>query len=336
VLRIHFTVADAMKVRVVVLGAFAELLESFGTLQTSRDALVFGRWRARTAARARTLSPDVRELARFIVPPEHGMADLFTLVGPADEYAEAVERLCAAPSGPLRAELGFAPLIGGHRSAWISDFADGGRAARQRMTRALDGYHEVAIAPYWPRIRTVLENERTTRLGIMARDGLGAMLESLSPLLRWSPPVLELPQYHPAAPGKHSEVHLEGRGLVVVPSLFAAADPGVFLPWDDGPVLLIYQAPLDAPAALRLWRDPGTADDRAVASLLGTTRAAALRAVAGGCTTSELARRLNISPGGASQHATVLRESGLIVSRRHRNTVRHTITRLGLDLLNSA
>ncbi|GIF23812.1 DNA-binding transcriptional ArsR family regulator [Actinoplanes tereljensis] len=336
-LRIHFTVADAMKVRVVVLGAFAELLESFGKLTGPGDGRLFGRWRARTVAQARALSPDVRELARFIVPPTHGMADLFTVVGPTDEYTEAVERLVASPAEALRAELGYAPLIGGPRSGWIADFADGGRVARQRMTGALDGYHEVAIAPYWPRIRAVLENERTTRLGIMARDGLGAMLEGLAPpLLRWSPPVLEMPKYHPSSLEKNTDIYLEGRGLVVVPSLFAAADPGVFTPWGDGPVQLIYQVPLDAPTALRLWRDPGTPDDRAVSTLLGTTRAAALRVVAGGCTTSELARRLNISPGGASQHATVLRESGLIISRRHRNTMRHTITRLGLDLLNSA
>ena len=44
-LRIHFTVADAMNVRVVVLGAFAELLASFGKLREPRDGLLFGRWR---------------------------------------------------------------------------------------------------------------------------------------------------------------------------------------------------------------------------------------------------------------------------------------------------
>jgi DNA-binding transcriptional ArsR family regulator len=57
--------------------------------------------------------------------------------------------------------------------------------------------------------------------------------------------------------------------------------------------------------------------------------------IAHGCTTTELARRLRISPGGASQHATVLREAGLVTSRRQRNTVRHSITKLGLDLLNT-
>lgn len=57
--------------------------------------------------------------------------------------------------------------------------------------------------------------------------------------------------------------------------------------------------------------------------------------IADGCTTSELAQRIGISPGGASQHATVLREAGLVVSHRHRNTVRHTLTGLGAGLLNA-
>ena len=333
-LRIHFTVADAMNVRVVVLGAFAELLASFGKLHEPRDGLLFGRWRARTVARAETLSPDVWELARFVAPPAHGMADLFTLVGPTEEYAEAVDRLFSVPSGPLRKELSYAPLKAGVRASWIADFAERERTARQRMNRALGDYHEAAIAPYWSRLQAVLDNERTTRLGIMAHEGLGAMLEGLAPGWRWTPPVLELPDYH--RPSGAVDVHLEGRGLLVAPSVFNAADPGLFMPWHDGPPMLIYQVRLDPPTTLRLWRDPGDPSDRAVATLLGTTRAAALRVVADGCTTSELARRLNISPGGASQHATVLRESGLIVSRRHRNTMRHSITRLGQDLLNSA
>ncbi|MFI6982279.1 ArsR/SmtB family transcription factor [Embleya sp. NPDC050154] len=48
------------------------------------------------------------------------------------------------------------------------------------------------------------------------------------------------------------------------------------------------------------------------------------------CTTTELARRLSISPAGASQHATVLRQANLITSRRHRNTVHHSLTPLGI------
>ena len=71
----------------------------------------------------------------------------------------------------------------------------------------------------------------------------------------------------------------------------------------------------------------------ALARLIGRTRAAVLFAARTRPTTSELAQRVGISAASASEHATVLREAGLITTHRHRNTVRHTLTRIGVDLL---
>jgi DNA-binding transcriptional ArsR family regulator len=42
---------------------------------------------------------------------------------------------------------------------------------------------------------------------------------------------------------------------------------------------------------------------------------------------------LGISPAAASQHASVLRNAGLLVTRRDRNTVLHTLTPLGSAML---
>jgi hypothetical protein len=336
VLRIHFTVADAMRVRVVVLGPLAETQLSLTRLRSSRNRPLFQGWRTRTAAGARLLSADAREVARFVAPPPVGLVDLFTLVGPAIGYTEAIDRLCGAPAGPLREEFGFTPALTGRRSGWIEDFTGGDPAARHRLTGALTEYHDLAIAPYWDRIRAVLDRERAARVDVMAAHGLDTMLAGLAPALRWRSPVLEVPEYH----GLHddinglTEVHLRGRGLLLAPTLFGESDPGLYVPCNNDPAILIYPIDVDAATALRLWRRPGEISDRALSGLLGPTRAAALQAIADGCTTTELAQRLGISAGGASQHATVLREAGLAVSRRHRNTVRHALTSLGADLLN--
>jgi DNA-binding transcriptional ArsR family regulator len=68
--------------------------------------------------------------------------------------------------------------------------------------------------------------------------------------------------------------------------------------------------------------------------LLGDTRARALGEIAGAaCTTTELARRVGVSPATASHHASVLREAGLITSRRYGSTVLHRITARGAALL---
>ncbi|WP_308307697.1 winged helix-turn-helix domain-containing protein [Streptomyces sp. ISL-10] len=71
--------------------------------------------------------------------------------------------------------------------------------------------------------------------------------------------------------------------------------------------------------------------------LLGRTRAAVLDALAdpSGHTTKQLAQRLNISPTSASEHATALRAVGLVTTLRQANTVRHTTTPLGTNLLST-
>lgn len=336
-LRIHFTVADVAKVRMAVLGPLAELQLSLDVLQRPRKRALLDRWRGPVTAGARTLSPDVTDLARYLAP-RPGFVDLFTLIGPSGDIAEGIDRLYRTPAGPLRAEMSFAPVVAGVRVGWIADFAHGDRAARERLTSALTSLHDLAIGPYWPRVRALLDNERAARIDVMARHGMDAMLAGLAPTLLWRPPVLEVPASFgvgAAGPGTVVDVHLRGRGLLLAPSLFNDTDPGFYTPWNDEPAVLIYPVELDPAAALRLWRRPGEEGERALAGLLGVTRAAALRVIADGCTTTELAQRIGISPGGASQHATVLREAGLVVSHRHRNTVRHTLTGLGAGLLDA-
>lgn len=329
-LRIHFTVADMARTRVVVLGPLAELQLSFAPLLVPERRHVIKGWLSRIVPGARALPSDIREAAAGLVaPPLIQTVDLFTLVGPVEDYAEGIDRLCGVPPRALRDEFD-STAARGVRAGWVSDFAGGDRAARHRLMKVLDEYHAVAIAPYWPRVRALLDNERMALVGTTAAHGLDTMLAGLGPALRWRSPVLEVPAFRGTV-----DYHLNGRGLVLAPTLFGPAEPTLYQPWNDDPMVLVYRIELGPVDAVSLWRPAGESGDKALAALLGTTRAAALREIAGGRTTSELARQLGISPGGASQHATVLREAGLVVSHRHRNTVRHTLTRLGTELLDA-
>ena len=74
----------------------------------------------------------------------------------------------------------------------------------------------------------------------------------------------------------------------------------------------------------------------ALARLVGKTRALALASIGDGCTTTELAARMGASIAGASQHAGVLRDAGLIVTVRQGGAVLHTLTPLGAQLLAGA
>jgi DNA-binding transcriptional ArsR family regulator len=129
------------------------------------------------------------------------------------------------------------------------------------------------------------------------------------------------------------DLHLNGSGIVIVPSMFAGRFASLHLDGRD----------LSAPPRLVLPVADASAGDQpggepaggraALAALLGRTRAAALHAIADGCTTSELARLCGVSIAAASQHATVLRNAGLIITHRQGSSVLHVLTPLGADLL---
>jgi DNA-binding transcriptional ArsR family regulator len=80
----------------------------------------------------------------------------------------------------------------------------------------------------------------------------------------------------------------------------------------------------------QLWRKPRGA---ALAALVGRNRAAVLRTIADGCSTTELADRVGISLAAASQHASILRDAGLITTHRQGSAVLHVLTPLGVELL---
>jgi DNA-binding transcriptional ArsR family regulator len=192
-------------------------------------------------------------------------------------------------------------------------------------------YHARALTPYWPAIRRRAAADRAVRIRALHTGGVGGaqgLLTSFRPAMRWRPPVLEIPS-HPV----DRDLHLQGRGLLLVPSQFLwnrpvpLADPElpptILYPLDHDPRWMYtpYGAGEPLPSADALDR------------LLGPTRAAVLRAAATVPNTTELARRVGISPSAASQHAAVLRDSGLIVSHRHANSVFHQLTPMGGALL---
>ncbi|MDQ7904361.1 winged helix-turn-helix domain-containing protein [Phytohabitans sp. ZYX-F-186] len=145
--------------------------------------------------------------------------------------------------------------------------------------------------------------------------------------MSWQSPVLLSP--YP----EDYDLHLGGRGLLLVPSFFCWRTP-VTLINPELPPVLVYPVERDPHW---LGHHPGktpACGDRAVAALLGSTRAAVLDTVGRApATTKEIAHRLRISAPSASEHATILRGAGLIATRRSGNTVLHSLTPTGAALL---
>ncbi|MCC2274655.1 winged helix-turn-helix domain-containing protein [Streptomyces sp. ET3-23] len=193
--------------------------------------------------------------------------------------------------------------------------------ARADMWRA-------AVGPYWTRLLAYGQAECDARGRIVMSGGVEQLLATLHPRITWNAQVLEIPD----APD--GDVFLDGRGLVLCPSVFLGHRPARLHAngREVGQAVLVFSAPPDAEQASVLWDEPeqGT---HALGALVGQTRAAALRELRATCTTSQLADRLGISAPCASQHTAVLRQSGLITTRRVRNTVLHSVTPLGVALL---
>ncbi|MFI9626317.1 winged helix-turn-helix domain-containing protein [Streptomyces sp. NPDC052042] len=80
-------------------------------------------------------------------------------------------------------------------------------------------------------------------------------------------------------------------------------------------------------------RAGGTGERQPLGTLVGSTRAAVLQALTVSLTTSELARCVGVTPGSASQHASVLRRAGLVSTTRTHTSAIHTLTPLGAALL---
>jgi DNA-binding transcriptional ArsR family regulator len=83
-----------------------------------------------------------------------------------------------------------------------------------------------------------------------------------------------------------------------------------------------------------LWQPVPTHRSKALARLLGQTRAALLESLAEPASTHTLARRHGLAPSTVSEHLTALHGARLITRRRHRHAVLYQQAPLGAELAN--
>ncbi|MFD8595996.1 DUF5937 family protein [Kitasatospora sp. NPDC059646] len=326
VYRFHFTSADLARTRVA---ETARPLEELGialrVLQDRNHDLRFGAWRRATRAR---LTPRARMV--LDLTPVHGWSPAFLSPAGSGPLPELLEQVAATPRTRIRASLA---AIADHQGlpAWTHHLGEDPSLLRQ-LADTLGQVHSAALAPYWPQVSAGLAADRALRARHMLHGGVERLLNGLyPPRIRWRPPVLEVDLLS----GIEGDVHLEGRGLLLMPSVFATHAPLVDPDTEPRPVLT-YPAHYDPAAGPFLVPRPAADSAPApVSALLGRTRAAVLHTIAQrpGCTTGELAGALGITASGASQHATVLREAGLVTTLRDRNTALHTVTPTALALL---
>lgn len=325
VLRLHFTAEDLSRVVLFdhLLPQMNEAVLSLQILRRTDQRARYGPWRSALRGRVPAL---VRPLAELL--PVHGwIPDFLTpAIVDTNDGADTLEGISATSRRRITREL--ATLAGHHAlPSWAGSLARGDTGTMAALTKAMAAYHAVAIAPHVRQMQAVLDSDLAMRRAVLAQHGIGALLRSLHPALRWEPPVLGIP-----APGE-TDVHLSGRGLVVVPMVFCGPIPR-FLPNPDDVPVLVYQLPL-RPVTGPFTSPPAGRHRKAIDKILGTSRSRILHLVhtTPGLTTGQLAQRAGQSLSSASEHATALRHAGLLTSHRDHGTVRHYATSTTASLL---
>lgn len=319
-LHIHLSTEDLSRIRLAAEPDPGwEMLLSLHALGGTPDHIVFGPWRAEALS---GLDPSTRLLLQ-LAPPRGYSPDFLTPAGGTD-LESVVDAVVSTGRARLRSELTLLAAQR-HTAPWMRMMAEGEAHTMRRLGAAMHRYHQRVLSRPWNRIRAVVEAERASRVRDLLDGGVERLLSNIHPLVRWDPPVLRVD--YPV----RQVVHLNGRGLLLIPSYFCWRRPVALRDEKLNPVL-VYPANRGLQP---LTEDPTVPKGAALGRLLGRTRAAVLEEIAAssGTTGGEIARRLGMSAASASEHTGILREAGLILSHRVSNTVWHTLTPLGQALV---
>ncbi len=266
------------------------------------------------------------ELALLLAPPKGYMPDFLTPPpsSPVASFEEELEVLRTMSADQVRTDVGY--LFDGRRPPEpVRRLVERPRAELKRLTRGLEEFWRLALEPHWPRIQALLEADLAYRSRRLTQGGQTQLFADLHPAVRWNRDRLEVRMKHEAT------VALRDQGLLLVPSVFIWQKPSAMVdpPWQP---TLVYPAR----GVGLLWEPTPDEPTEALAGLVGRRRAEVLEALAAPASTTDLAARLEISPGGVSQHLSALRAAGLVAGQRQGRSVLYARTELAERLLESA
>ena len=193
----------------------------------------------------------------------------------------------------------------------------------KRLVDALNRYHELAIVPYWPRIREHLEADVLRRGQALVLGGAEAFFSGLDPSVDYRGGVLELDRPHEAA------IDAAGRGITLVPCAFSSPDVHTLVDSRFRPTLAY------APRGIaKLWTTSrSTVNGTALEAALSPARASVLKSLLMPRTTTELAQELGLSPAAISAHLSRLKVAGLAEPHRSGKRVYYRLSFAGESLL---
>ncbi len=197
------------------------------------------------------------------------------------------------------------------------------RASRVLLADTIQLAWRELVAPFWPRVRALLDADIAHRSRLLARHGLDRVLDDLDRRIRWLAKGIEVDDEIGEI------VELAGRGIIFMPSAYSW--PRVYAitdkPWQPA---IVYPAR----GIEELWQQ-SQPPPAALAELLGRTRALLLASLDKPTSTTALAALTELSPSGVSRHLIALRNAGLLSGVRYGHEVRYARTRLGSALVST-
>lgn len=316
--RLELDVADLAAARYTI-SPLHELIGSLWHVYVSPGSPAHRRW----AGQVRAHPAIDHELLAGLVSPRWWVPD-FVAPPPATARPDIAVQLAQVRAADpdkvitdVLAAYGPAPL-----PPCLNRLAGDPAGLRDRAADALEQYWRLAMAPYWPRVRVLLEADLLHRGQQIARGGPAAAFDALHRRVRWRESVLAVD----IITEWHRQVPVAGRGLRLVPSLFT---PWPQLPIDiDDPPVLTYPGRGTAV----LWDQARPAPPAVTRALLGQPRACLLALLGEPASTTELASRLGVTPSAVSQHLQVLAAAGLVTRTRAGRAVLYQRTETGARL----
>jgi DNA-binding transcriptional ArsR family regulator len=306
-LELSFTAADVAYTRF----AFSPIWEVVASVWVLKGGVahdLHARWAAQAGERLagfdwqvlRDVVPD-RVIPGFVCPPP---------TTPLPDLEVELATLRATPPEQVAREVAAIPGLG--EPPDVDELAD-----------VVQEYWDRALAPFWPRMRALLEADVSYRARRLTTGGATALFADLNPAVRWQDERL-----HVAHRSVSARRGLRGRGLLLVPSVFVW--PRVFSITVPG-----WQPTLRYPprGIGELWTPRAVTPSAALAGVLGATRARLLAELDQPASTQELAGRIAVTPGGVSQHLTALKAARLVTAQRVGRLVLYSRTAIAEELL---
>jgi hypothetical protein len=321
--RMRFAAEDLLRCRF----AISPLRETQGAIRTLSRPDRHG-YHLPWLRQVRMVAAGLDLAALWLLAPDNGYGPDFLYPAPEVPLAALEDELAV-----IRATD---PEIAHRQIAWaLAQTPGADRTIRGRgmladpagTVRQLAGLYEhvwaALLAPHWPRLRAVLEADVAYHARRLADGGMQRLFTGLHPKLSWSDGALTAAGHLAGLP----ESGERGGGLVLVPSVFfwpeagSAFDP----PWQP---TVVYPAR----GIGGLWVQTGPTASTALVRLLGANRAAILTGLDAPTTTTALAHRHVMAMSSVSAHLAVLRDSGLLRSRRYGHQVLYERTPLGVAM----